>query len=209
MSAHPTWSRRRFVASSAGAFGSGWLALNWSSIVRAAEHAHALAVTTDDDADGFEYLGSAGARDVAALAALIIPTTTTAGAHEAGVVYFIDRALGTFFAGQAPSFAAGLEALSAEVRAVHGHDARFAELDADQQEALARELAATSFFETVRLLTILGFLTAPSYGGNRGQLGWKAVGFTDAHAFAPPFGHYDRDYPGFSPSASVDEDDAQ
>jgi hypothetical protein len=29
--------------------------------------------------------------------------------------------------------------------------------------------------------------------------GWKLVGFTDMHAFVPPFGHYDRDYPGFVP----------
>ncbi len=28
-------------------------------------------------------------------------------------------------------------------------------------------------------------------------LGWKLLGFEDLHAFQPPFGHYDRDYPGF------------
>ena len=27
--------------------------------------------------------------------------------------------------------------------------------------------------------------------------GWKLIGFEDRHAFQPPFGYYDRDYPGF------------
>ena len=29
--------------------------------------------------------------------------------------------------------------------------------------------------------------------------GWKLIGFSDEHAFQPPFGHYDRDYGGFVP----------
>jgi hypothetical protein len=37
----------------------------------------------------------------------------------------------------------------------------------------------------------------PSYGGNRDGVGWKLIGFEDSHVFYPPFGHYDRDYPGF------------
>ena len=28
-------------------------------------------------------------------------------------------------------------------------------------------------------------------------LGWGLIGFQDQHVFSPPFGHYDRDYPGF------------
>jgi hypothetical protein len=39
--------------------------------------------------------------------------------------------------------------------------------------------------------------TLPAYGGNRDRVGWKLIGFEDTHAFYPPFGHYDRDYPGF------------
>jgi hypothetical protein len=37
----------------------------------------------------------------------------------------------------------------------------------------------------------------PGYGGNRDAAGWKLIGFEDRHVFQPPFGHYDRDYPGF------------
>jgi hypothetical protein len=51
----------------------------------------------------------------------------------------------------------------------------------------------------VRFLTILGLLALPRYGGNRDEIGWKLIGFNDAHAFNPPFGYYDRDYPGFVP----------
>ena len=37
----------------------------------------------------------------------------------------------------------------------------------------------------------------PEYGGNRDGVGWKLLGFEDQHVFQPPFGYYDRDYPGF------------
>jgi len=37
----------------------------------------------------------------------------------------------------------------------------------------------------------------PSYGGNRDGIGWTLLGFDDTHAYAPPFGYYDRDYAGF------------
>ena len=47
------------------------------------------------------------------------------------------------------------------------------------------------------LLTLLGMFSLPSYGGNRGGVGWKLIGFEDAHVFQSPFGYYDRDYPGF------------
>jgi gluconate 2-dehydrogenase gamma chain len=45
----------------------------------------------------------------------------------------------------------------------------------------------------------MGFLADPARGGNRGKVGWKLIGFDDSGAFAPPFGYYDRDYPGWQP----------
>ena len=36
---------------------------------------------------------------------------------------------------------------------------------------------APLFFETVRAHTIIGFLADPKYGGNRGYVGWKVVGY--------------------------------
>lgn len=38
----------------------------------------------------------------------------------------------------------------------------------------------------------------PKYGGNRDGIGWKLLGFEIQHSFQPPFGFYDRDYPGFA-----------
>jgi hypothetical protein len=45
----------------------------------------------------------------------------------------------------------------------------------------------------------MGFLADPARGGNRGAVGWKVIGFDDSPTFAPPFGYYDRDYPGWQP----------
>jgi hypothetical protein len=45
---------------------------------------------------------------------------------------------------------------------------------------------------------MLGMFAMPTYGGNRNNIGWKLIGFEDAHVFYPPFGYYDRGYPGFS-----------
>jgi hypothetical protein len=61
-----------------------------------------------------------------------------------------------------------------------------------------QQVDRTPFFGSLQQLTVLGALTMPQYGGNRDGLGWQLIGFTDQHAFAPPFGYYDRDYPGFS-----------
>jgi Gluconate 2-dehydrogenase subunit 3 len=60
------------------------------------------------------------------------------------------------------------------------------------------QVERTPFFERVRLLTLLGMFALPKYGGNRDHVGWQLIGFPDQHIFQPPFGYYDREYPGFS-----------
>ncbi len=75
----------------------------------------------------------------------------------------------------------------------------FADLPHDEQIRILHEVEETPFFLGVRYLTVLGFLADPRYGGNRDSIGWKVVGFDDAHVFEPPFGYYDKDYPGFTP----------
>ncbi|MBV9087485.1 MAG: gluconate 2-dehydrogenase subunit 3 family protein, partial [Acidobacteriaceae bacterium] len=49
----------------------------------------------------------------------------------------------------------------------------------------------TDFFETVRIHTVLGFLSNPEHGGNHDKLGWKLIGFEDTFVYEPPFGYYD------------------
>ena len=61
-----------------------------------------------------------------------------------------------------------------------------------------RTVEQTPFFEQMRLLTLLGMFSSPAYGGNVDGAGWKLLGFEDRHVFEPPFGWYDRDYPGFA-----------
>jgi hypothetical protein len=60
---------------------------------------------------------------------------------------------------------------------------------------------AQTFFETLRQHTIAGFLIDPDTGGNRDGVGWKVIGREREHMFQPPFGYYDKDYPGWQPPA--------
>ena len=62
---------------------------------------------------------------------------------------------------------------------------------------VSKDAVGTPFFRSLRLLTVLCLFASPDYGGNRDGAGWKLLGFVDQHAFEPPFGYYDRDYPGF------------
>jgi hypothetical protein len=193
------YSRRAFALGSASALTTAWLATNWPGIAAAAEHAAHVASATEPAT--FGYLNAADAADVEALTAHIIPSGATPGAREARAVYFIDRALATFFAERAPAFRAGLAELQKSFRAARPGSASFASASSADQLAYLQTVDYTPFFESVRVLTITGTLAATKYGGNHGGLGWKMLGFEDQHIFAPPFGDYERDYAGFVPYA--------
>ena len=75
----------------------------------------------------------------------------------------------------------------------------FAAAPAEAQMAFLKTHDRTPFFETTRMLTVLGMFSSPKYGGNYQGSGWKLLGFVDQHAFAPPFGYYDAEYQGFVP----------
>jgi gluconate 2-dehydrogenase gamma chain len=135
---------------------------------------------------------------VDAIAAQIIPSDTTPGAREAGVMYFIDRALATFFSRMAVTFRTQLAEFRAECRAHNPAIESFAALSSQQQIEFLKTVEHTPFFDSMRMLTVLGMFAMPSYGGNRNGVGWKLLGFEDRHMFQPPFGDYDRDYPGFA-----------
>jgi gluconate 2-dehydrogenase gamma chain len=187
-------SRRDFLAG-ASSVGVAWLTANWPSIAAARAYATAVAATTG--ASTLEYLTLEEARAVEAIAAQIVPTDDTPGAREAGAMYFIDRSLRSWASATADPFRAGLREFRVAFAAGHP-TLDFAAADSATQIAFLLEVESTEFFKTVRTLTLLGMFTLPRYGGNRGAEGWKLIGFEDAHAFNPPFGYYDRDYPGFS-----------
>jgi gluconate 2-dehydrogenase gamma chain len=178
-----------------GVVGASYLGLNWSEVAAAASHAAAAATS----ASGTTFLTVEEAGEVEAICAQIIPTDTTPGAREAGVVHFVDRALLSFFAYQAASFRSGLNEFQGACRKWHPQAVRYSELPSDQQIEFLHTVDHTPFFESLRVLTVIGMFSMPAYGGNRDGLGWKLLGFEDLHAFQPPFGHYDRDYPGFRP----------
>jgi len=190
-------SRREFLRASGGAIGAAWLGLNWPDVAAAAQHAHDAAAGRVDHA--FKVLDPRQARDVAAIAAQIVPTDDQPGATEAGVVYFIDHVHAGIYAGSKGEFLAGLAAFQSGFAMRHPDAAQFADLDATAQHEYVKGIESTPFFAQMRFLTICGLLALPSYGGNERKLGWQLVGFVDQHAWTAPYGHYDRDYPGFVP----------
>ena len=122
------------------------------------------------------------------------------GAHEAGVLYFIDKALATFNAGQKDLYVEGLRDLDERSRRLAANAASgqadngaasFAALTAPQQDAILRDLERTPFFQAVRFDTIVGTFALPTWGGNRGYAGWHLLGLEHQPQFQPPFGYYD------------------
>ncbi len=189
-------SRRSLLQAIAATLGVAAVPLSWAEIANAAHDAHAAAQSPA--VTGFTFFSAADGADVEAITAQIVPSDGTPGAREAGAIYFIDRALGSFFARMAPQFRAQLAEFQSACRGRFGDAHSFAALPSNDQIKFLKTVENTPFFDRVRLLTLLGMFTNPSYGGNRDGVGWKLIGFEDQHVFQPPFGYYDRDYPGFA-----------
>jgi len=189
-------TRRALLEAVASAFGAAALPWDLGALEQESHQAHAAASPSGDGPAAF--LTSAEAVDVEAVAAQIIPTDDTPGAREAGVVHFIDRALATFLSRFAGDYRGQIAEFQAGYRARHPEAASFASLSTAEQIAHLTSIERTPFFDTTRLLTLLGMFSMPAYGGNRDGVGWQLIGFDDQHAFQPPFGYYDRDYPGFT-----------
>jgi gluconate 2-dehydrogenase gamma chain len=188
------WTRRQFLADAGSTVGAALVAAQWPAIASACRHAANGAANPGGTA--LQYLSPDEARDVEAIAAQIIPTDDTPGAREAGALYFIDCSLSTWAAGIADPFRAGLRDFRAGFSAIQPSQS-FAAADSEVQLNYLSQVDGTEFFESLRKLTLLGMFALPSYGGNKDGAGWKLLGFEDTHAFTPPFGYYDRDYPGF------------
>jgi hypothetical protein len=190
-------SRRSFVRSSGGWITGAWLAAHWPAVAAAAHHAEQIAV--DSTPPHFEFFNETDGADVDAVCAQIVPSGATPGAREAHAVYFIDRSLATYFAAMAPDYRHGLSEFQAKFRAANPALPSFAGADAAAQLAFLKTADQGPFFETTRMLTVLGMFSSPTYGGNYQGSGWKLMGFVDQHAFTPPFGYYDARYTGFVP----------
>ena len=207
-------SRRRFLSHSLTGLSSAWLATHWPAVVAAADHARRSAQSATPSK--FEFFSPEQATEIDAISSRIIPTDDMPGAREAGVVYFIDRALTTFAIEDRKIYKAGLPELQAKVRELFPAVEKFSSATPEQQDEVLLSLDqhpfasprpfrprpdAQTFFETLRQHTIAGFLIDPDAGGNRDGVGWKVIGREREHMFQPPFGYYDKDYPGWQPPA--------
>ena len=72
-----------------------------AEVAAAQQHAHEA--VTSSTPPPFQTLDPAMAAEIDAITSQIIPSTDGPGAREAGVIYFIDRALSTFDADQRES----------------------------------------------------------------------------------------------------------
>ncbi|HUN61644.1 MAG TPA: gluconate 2-dehydrogenase subunit 3 family protein [Candidatus Sulfotelmatobacter sp.] len=208
---NPQEDRRNFLLQVGGVAGAAWMNVQWPAIVAAADHAHQAANAKTPGK--FEVFTQEQARQVEAVAAQIIPTDDSPGAREAGVVYFIDRALKTFASAAVPVYEKGIAHLNQLTAENYAEVKSFADASAEQQGVVLQKLveeesgnggyewpgtgSSRDFFETIRLHTIWGFLADPSAGGNRDYVGWKAVGRDPEFMFSAPFGYYDKNYPGW------------
>lgn len=191
-------SRRSFLRSAYGVLtAAGLFSANWSAVTAAARHA--LDAATALPPAPFEFLSIEDAADVAAVASQIVPSGATPGAREAHAVYFVDRALATFFSDSATAFRSGLAGFQTAFRIAHPTIAAFDKADCAQQIDFLKTVDQTDFFASVRVLTVLGMFSSPQYAGNHAGAGWELLGFEDRHVFEPPFGYYDAHYPGFIP----------
>lgn len=194
----PAASRRKFLVAIGNLASTGWIAMNWPQIAYAAQHdGHGGADKTAPPTT-LKTLTAAEAAEIEAIAAQIVPSGKTPGAKEAGVIFFIDNALGSFFGGQLPAFRQGLVEFQSRFAKAHGGRG-FAAASPVVQTAWLHEVDRTPFFMAVRRLTVLGLIALPKYGGNKDYAGWNLLGVENNHSWAPPFGFYDIDYPGFEP----------
>ncbi|MGD0134908.1 MAG: gluconate 2-dehydrogenase subunit 3 family protein [Bryobacteraceae bacterium] len=160
-----------------------------AEMASAQQHAHEAAQSATPPP--FQTLDAVTAAELDAITSQIIPSTDGPGAHEAGIVYFIDRALATFDSDLRASYRTGMASVQQKRKELFPGSASVAALKSEQQVQLIHAIEKTDFFELLRTHTLYGFLGNPSYGGNRNKVGWKLIGFEDRGAFQPPFGYYD------------------
>src|SRR5438105_11998696 len=89
-------SRRDFLVRTGSGISAVWLSTHWPAALNAATHARQAAKSAA--APQFTFFTPEEAAEIDAITSRIIPSDDTPGAHEAGVVVFIDRALSTFAA---------------------------------------------------------------------------------------------------------------
>jgi gluconate 2-dehydrogenase subunit 3-like protein len=211
------FDRRGFLINAGGSLGLAWLTANWPAALAASAQARSAALAVDPPK--FKFLSQDQAVEVTAVTSRIIPSNDSPGAKEAGTVYFIDNCLATIAADQQPVYRDGLAKFQEDIRNMFPGIDKFSAASVEQQDKFLHEVEvipdvtgrrqryskhSSDFFETIRTHTVAAFLIDPEseYAGNRSGVGWKSIGREPAHSFQPPFGFYDKGYPGWKPEKS-------
>jgi hypothetical protein len=209
-------NRRDFLLRSCSSVTAIWVSANWPALLSASARARNAALAPDSAK--LEFFTPPQAAEIDAIASRIIPTTDTPGAHEAGVVYFIDHALTTFAVDQQKSYREGLPEIETRLHEIFPTLERFSAGTPEQQDQVLHSFeeekpgsarpyrprpVGASFFETLRMHTIVAFLLDPDAGGEPKGVGWTVIGREREHMFHAPFGYYDKDYAGWKPVTPV------
>ena len=188
---------RRMFLRAAMAASTAWAAADLMQVDEALAWAAQQAET--GGGAGVSVLTKAQADVMDAMASRILPSVDgRPGAHEAGVVYFIDRTLSTFNAGQKKLYSDGIADLNRRAARKWKGTTSFVALTPMQQDDLLHDIEKTPFFQAARFDTIVGTFALPTWGGNRDYAGWHMLGFEHQPRFEPPFGFYDADVNGRS-----------
>lgn len=153
-------SRRRFVKAVA-------VGLGGTVLVRAQGAAPAR----------WRFFSEAEARLVDAICEQIIPADQDPGAHDAGVVNFIDKQLVGPYRRHQKTYRDGLVRVDEVSKEMFGRE--FLTVTAPQQIDVLKALEAgkaRSFFRLIRDHTMQGFYGGPQHGGNRGYASYKMLG---------------------------------
>lgn len=251
-------SRRIFLKSSGAAVASAGAAAVGTAAVfdgrsaaaqdasPVAAHDHATTPGTGSEERAIQFFNPHEAATVDALVSRILPgSPEDPGAHEAGVVFYIDRSLGganlgytrkTYLQGPFPVvseepvpveassrrdvydfvplageqitrygfqslltpqeiYRRGIEFVDAYAQSQFQQD--FVDLTPEQQDQILTAMdegtvtgfegpSGEAFFTQLRNDTIEGMFSDPMYGGNRGMVGWKLIGYPGAQRFYTP-----------------------
>jgi len=165
--------------------------------------AAATAVACGAPTSRFRVLREDEARTLFAACNQIVPPDQDPGAGDAGAVRFVDRQLATRWKKDLPFWRAGIVGLDATARRRHGQP--FAALPLEVQTSLLQDVEKgaveaadwsgappRTFFERLRVATMMSFYGDPRHGGNQGRVSWKMLGVPDPplrgrlHETAPP-----------------------
>lgn len=190
MSGSDPVSRRQFLQGGGAAIGSSALRLSGPAALAAVQ----AACSARDEGRAFTTLTTSEAREIEAFSARILPTTTTPGAREAGVVYFFDNVLGGSMASMLGPLRGGLEAFQAGIAERFSGAGTFSDLYEVDQDAWITEQQDSPFVGLARALTLMGFFAMSRHGGNVDEISWDLIDFAGHTPSQPPYGYYDAQY---------------